>query len=301
MEEGKEMLLNASRVRLVIALLGLGMIAVPGAVSGADDPPGDAATAAVPSAQAPDSVSDDDTTISPAEPDYTLISLPTSLRLPRFGSAVRVTHRFAQPLAGDFGALAGNLFGLDSGAQIGLEYRFGIVRNGEIGLHRTSDRTIEFFGQYGIVRQKQRSLDISALVSVEGTNNFRDRYSPAFGAIVSRKFDERAALYVEPIWVHHTNLQPSSGAAVTDTFMVGLGSRVRVRPTVSVVAEVSPRVSGFRPGVNHASFAIEKRKGGHVFQLNVSDSYATTMGQIARGGPASKDWFLGFNISRKFF
>jgi len=25
------------------------------------------------------------------------------------------------------------------------------------------------------------------------------------------------------------------------------------------------------------------------------------MGQIARGGPASKDWFLGFNISRKFY
>jgi hypothetical protein len=55
----------------------------------------------------------------------TLISLPTSLQLPRFGSAVRVTHRFAQPLPGDFGALAGNLFGLDSGAQIGLEYRSG--------------------------------------------------------------------------------------------------------------------------------------------------------------------------------
>jgi hypothetical protein len=38
-----------------------------------------------------------------------------------------------------------------------------------------------------------------------------------------------------------------------------------------------------------------------VFQLNVSDSFATTTGQIARGGPTSKDWFLGFNISRKFF
>ena len=73
MEEGKEMRLNASRVRLVIALLGLGMIAVPGAASGADDPPGDGATPGAPSVQAPDSVSDDDTTISPAEPDYTLI------------------------------------------------------------------------------------------------------------------------------------------------------------------------------------------------------------------------------------
>src|SRR5260370_37407485 len=33
---------------------------------------------------------------------------------------------------------ASNFFSLDSGAQIGLEYRFGIVRNGEVGIHRTT-------------------------------------------------------------------------------------------------------------------------------------------------------------------
>ena len=54
----------ASRVRLVIALLGLGMIAVPGAVSAAHGPPGDAATEAVASAQAPNSDNDDDTAIN---------------------------------------------------------------------------------------------------------------------------------------------------------------------------------------------------------------------------------------------
>jgi hypothetical protein len=38
-----------------------------------------------------------------------------------------------------------------------------------------------------------------------------------------------------------------------------------------------------------------------MIQLNVSDSFATTMGQIARGGPANRNWFLGFNLSRKFY
>jgi len=89
--------------------------------------------------------------------------------------------------------------------------------------------------------------------------------------------------------------------APNDTLMVGLGGRLRIRPTVSIVTEFSPRVSGFRPGVNHGGVAIEKRAGGHVFQLNVSDSFATTMGQIARGGPVGTDWHLGFNISRKFY
>jgi hypothetical protein len=251
--------------------------------------------------QLPAASDSDDDAVQPVEPDFTLISLPSTLRLPHFGSAVRVTHRFALPLSGAFGDLASNLFGLDSGAQIGLEYRFGIVPNGQIGIHRTSDRTIELFGQYGLTRQTRQPLEIAALVSVEGTNNFRDVYSPAVAAIVSRKFADRAAVYVEPTFVHRANLQPSAGAEARDTFMVGLGSRVRVRPTVSVVAEWSPRVAGFRPGVNHASFGIEKRKGGHLFQLNVSDSFATTMGQIARGGPAGRDWFLGFNLSRKFF
>ena len=268
------------------------------------DPAMVAVTGGAASIEAPASAADDDMNLRLAEPDFTLIALPTALRLPRFGSAFRVTHRFTQPLNASVGDVAGNLFGLDSGAQIGLEYRFGIVKHGQVGIHRTSDKTIEFFSQYGIVRQTAtRPADLSVMVSVEGTNNFRDQYSPAVAAIVSRTFGERAAVYVEPTWVHHSNVQ--SGTAVTgtpnDTVMVGLGGRLRIRATVSIVAEFSPRVSGFRPGVNHGGLAIEKRAGGHMFQLNVSDSFATTMGQIAGGGPVGTNWHLGFNISRKFF
>ena len=106
--------------------------------------------------------------------------------------------------------------------------------------------------------------------------------------------------------MNNTNALPKQVADHNDTFMVGLGARVRVRPTVYVTVEASPRVSGYRPGVTHGGFAIEKRAGGHLFQLNFSDSFGTTMGQIARGGPEprpgeDKDWYMGFNISRKFF
>jgi hypothetical protein len=268
------------------------------------DPATVAVTTGVSSIDASASTVDEDMNLRPAEPDFTLIALPTALRVPRYKSAFRVTHRFTQPLNSSVGDVASNLFGLDSGAQIGLEYRFGIVKNGEIGIHRTSDKTIEFFSQYGIVRQtSSRPVDVSVLVSVEGTNNFRDQYSPALAAMVSRTFGERAALYVEPTLVHHANVQPDTAVAgaPTDTVMVGLGGRFRVRPTVSIVTEFSPRLSGFRPGINHGGVAIEKRLGGHMFQLNVSDSFATTMGQIARGGPVGTNWHLGFNISRKFF
>jgi hypothetical protein len=72
---------------------------------------------------------DPDLDLSVSQPDFTLAAIPTTLRLPRFKSSFRVTHRFGRSLgAGDFGDLAGDLFGLDSGAQIGLEYRFGVMR-----------------------------------------------------------------------------------------------------------------------------------------------------------------------------
>jgi hypothetical protein len=252
----------------------------------------------------------DDGALKLAEPDFTLIGLPTALRLPKFGSAFRVTHRFTRALgSGDFGDLAGDLFGLDSGAQIGLEYRFGIVPNSQIGLHRTSDRTTEFFAEYGVMRQGPgRPFDVVALATIEGPNNFKDAKSPALGAIVSRRVGDVAAFYVEPIWVNNSNPLPKEVVDHNDTFMIGVGARIRVRPTVYVVGEVSPRVAGYKQGVTHGGVAIEKRAGGHQFQLNFSDAFGTTMGQIARGGPAGPNpegsghnWYMGFNISRKFF
>jgi hypothetical protein len=276
---------------LLTALALAAVVSAPAAAQSADPP--------APPVTADDA--DPDASISPAEPDYTIISLPTSLRLPRHGSAFRVTHRFARPLDGGFGDLAADLFGLDSGAQIGLEYRFGVVRNGQIGFHRTSDKTIEFLGQYGVLRQSpRRPVDVTVLATIEGADNFQDRYTPSLMAIVSRRFGDRVAVYAEPAWVHLARRDPVSPEA-DDLLVVGIGGRVRIWKTVSTAAEFSPRGGAEPLGTSHGALAIEKQLGGHVFQLNVSTTQATTMGQIARGGAAERDWSLGFNISRKFF
>jgi hypothetical protein len=139
-------------------------------------------------------------------------------------------------------------------------------------------------------------------VSIDGTNNFRDSYTPAVGAIVSRTIGDYAAFYLHPLWVNNTNPLPSEVAGDDNSaLLVGIGGRVRVAPTVYVAGEIAPRASGYDPGVHQASIAIEKRAGGHLFQLNFSNNFGTTMGQIARGGSTNDDWYLGFNISRKFF
>ena len=260
-------------------------------------------TSAAQNAAAPAQAPADDPDKDPnrAQPDFTLIGLPTTLRVPRFSSAFRVTHRFLRPLgAGDFGDLVEDLFGIDSGAQIGLEYRFGLMRGLQVGIHRTSDKTIEFFTQYSLLQQRNTGFGLDVVASIDGTNNFRNSYTPAIGVAVSRELGSFGAVYVEPIWVNNSNPLPSELTDDNDTFIIGLGARLAIRPTVYLVGEFLPRV-GYDVGANHASFAIEKRAGGNVFQLNFSNGFGTTMGQLARGGTSSDDWYMGFNISRKFF
>lgn len=252
---------------------------------------------------APAQQDDPDRDVNLAQPDFNLAALPTTLRVPRFRSAFRVTHRFGRPLgSGDFGDLVGDLFGLDSGALIGLEYRFGLFRGAQVGIHRTSAKTIQFFGQYNIRNQRDGGpFGLDLYVSSEGTDNFRDSYSPAVGVLLSREFADRAAVYVEPFWVNNTNTLPEELAEDNDTVIIGLGTRVRIGGTTYLVLEGAPRVSGFDPGVDHVSFGIEKRAGGHNFQLNFSNGFGTTLANLARGGTNSDDWYIGFNISRKFF
>jgi hypothetical protein len=246
---------------------------------------------------------DPDLNIDAQQPDFTIVTLPTTLRLPRFRSAFRVTHRFNRPLgSGDLGSLASDFFGLDSSAQIGLEYRFSLMRGTQLGIYRTNDRTIEFFGQYNVMQESAtRPIGLGAIVSIDGTNNFRDSYTPALGAVVSRKVGPLGSVYVEPIWVNNASPLPAELVDHNDSFLLGLGTRLRISRTAYVVAEVVPRVAGYDPGVSHLTFGLEKLIGGHVFQLNFSNSVASTMGQIARGAASNDEWYMGFNISRKFW
>ena len=272
------------------------MVAIPLEAQDAGAPPQDdeAQETAEPAAMD----DEDEESVDPLEPDFTVVNLPTGLAVPRMKSAFRVTHRFARPLgSGDFGELVEDFFGLDNGAQIGLEYRFGVARGTQIGVYRTSERTIQFFGLYRVRGHRDEApLGVDVLAAVEGLDNFRDEYSPTLGAIVSYRFGSRAAVYAQPVWVGNTNQTPVGDDG---TLLLGLAGRVNVHGSVYLVLELAPRLAGHSPGDEHASFAIEKVVGGHVFQLNFSNGIGSTPGQLARGG--TDDWFIGFNISRKLW
>jgi hypothetical protein len=249
----------------------------------------------------PANASDPDARVDALQPDFNIAALPTTLRMPVHKWTFRTTHRFNRPLGqGDFGDLASDLFGFDSGARIGLELRYGLARGTQVGVHRTSDRTIQLFGQHNLLLERNgKPVGLDVIATFEGGNNLRERRKSALGAVVSRNIGRLAALYAEPLVVF--NSSSGFGQSSDHTVMLGLGGRVRIRPATYLVGEITPRLGGFTPGASQASFGLEGRAGGHLFQLNVSNGFGTTLGQIAEGAFNYDDWYIGFNIVRKFF
>jgi hypothetical protein len=239
--------------------------------------------------------------LRPLEPDFTLVNLPTTLPLPRFKSNFRLTHRFNGNLRlGNFGTQAGNLFGLDEGATVGFEYRFAVARHVELAAYRsTFNRTTEFYGKYDAFHQDARTpVGLSMILSVEGTNNFRAQHAPAIGASISRDVANHLSVYAVPMWVHNS----AAATGITrETVMVGLGGSLRVRPTLFLIGEITPRAGGYVSGDPEYGFGLSARVGGHVFDLTFTNTtQGTTFAQMARGG-FPKSLFLGFNLARKFF
>ncbi len=248
-----------------------------------------------------------------AQPDFALAALPTTGRVPAGQWAFRMTHRFARPIAGTcpdtgprpdgcggVGAFVENFFGFDSASQVGIELRYGVRPGTQLAVHRTNNRAIQLLGQHALLRADS-GLAVDVVTAFEGQNNFREQHTVTVGAVVARVFSARGAIYAQPLLLFNSNPLPDTMTNDNHTVMLGLGGRVRLGRTTYLVAEAAPRLAGFKPGVDHISLAVERRAGGHMFQLNVSNSFASTLRQLAHGGPNNGDWYIGFNLSRRFY
>lgn len=278
--------------------------------------PGAAQTAPPAQTPAPEPVSA--TAPLPAQIELNLINLPTTQSIGAHKGYFRLTHRFARDLRrGSVGQLAEDLFSLDNGAIIGLEYRFGITSNLQAGVHRSLlSKTIQTFGRWDALRQGDTfPVGLSVTGSLEGLNNLREKRQQAVAVTVSRTFGDRLALYATPAFVAGTHavdsiagheghiqdlgLSEDIHANHDDTWFTGLGARVRFAQTGYITGEYTPRLGGYDPNRAEWGVGIEKRTHGHTLQMNLTNSFGTTFGQLARGGSVH-DVYLGFNVTRRF-
>src|SRR5215213_3985451 len=145
----------------------------------------------------------------PADPqiELNLISLSTTQSIKRHHGYFRLNHRFARDLRlGDFSDLASDLFALDNGAVLGLEYRFGITSAIQAGIHRsTQNKALQLFSRWDAIRQGGTfPIGASVLVSTEGLDNMQEARQPAVALVLSRTWGQRLAIYASPTFVNGT-------------------------------------------------------------------------------------------------
>jgi hypothetical protein len=144
-------------------------------------------------------------------------------------------------------------------------------------------------------------LNASVRLSIQGENNFSRNFTENIEGIVSRSIGDRAQLYLVPtVSLGNRQLfQPSSffSSAIpnlpgVNTFSLGVGGALDIRPTVALVAEVIPTLAnGDALGIHRPAFgfAIQKKIWRHAFTFGFTTSPGTTVAQRA----GTRAQFLG--------
>ena len=210
----------------------------------------------------------------------------------------RVTHRFSEPINHSTGH---DLYGFDSGADIGLGIEYGFTQNLEAGFYRSSyvDDYVAHLKFRWIAQCDSFPFSISTRV---GGNDLSDSSvkkdkSGAFAQVIFQRRFGPVELVVAPSYETNT----TSFKRVTN---VPVGFVWQLTESVNLNGEVVPKNRDNRQGVTGWTVSIEKRVPGHTFAFTLGNCRATTLDMALAsdfpGGYKKDDIRVGFNITRRW-
>jgi hypothetical protein len=231
--------------------------------------------------------------------------------LPQHVLDVRISHRFGPLSSGIY-----NLFGLDN-ATMRLGFDYGITDNLMVGVgHSTYQKTYDAFFKIKLLRQSSGAVNMPVTVSFVGVvavntlkqfdsakTHFPDRISSVYELLIARKFSEKFALQIMPVFVKEDKI--SFDHTRQNVFAIGIGARQRISKRVNLNAEYYYQLPDAQsPGsYNVFSFGVDIGTGGHVFQLHFTNSAGLTEKSFITetiGRWDKSNIMFGFNISRVF-
>ncbi|MGA2984364.1 MAG: DUF5777 family beta-barrel protein [Terriglobia bacterium] len=261
---------------------------------------------------------------TPAD-DY-LFSMPTGRRLDRHGFYFNFTHRFPYTPAFSGTGSGETLFGLDDFSISSFGLRFGVTDKLSISAYRSPseiNRPIELGVAYHFLDEHEGNpLNATVRVSEDGQNDFAKNFTSNLEVILSRTVTRRAQFYLVPTLSLQNRMltsKPGSLASIPpnlpgfNTFVLGAGGALDIRPTVALVAEVFPTlVNGPELGIHRPAYAfgIQKRVLRHAFTLGFTNSPGTVVAQRAGtratflGDPSAdtpSGLFIGFDLMRQIY
>jgi hypothetical protein len=234
-----------------------------------------------------------------------LVNLPTTTTVGRGEFLFRVSHRFEPPVSAGWDAF----YGLDGPAHVLLSFGYGLrddlmVTVGRTGLYQEW----EVSADWAMIEQGDRSeLPFSAtlhagasLVSMDKPEgeDWSGRFRLSALLSLSYQFDDRLSFLLVPAFASNTNFwEPDSEG----TFALGMGARYTLFDEFSLIVEWAPSLAGYNNLYSSWGFGVEKKIGGHVFQVFVTNSIGLLATQYLPGGDlklGDGDFRVGFNIFR---
>ena len=208
------------------------------------------------------------------------------------------THRFNQPV----NEAGGNdLFGLDSGANIGIGVSWVPVARLSAEVYRASSGgDYEFAAKWAVLEPTaERPLGIAARAGANWMTKYEleDKFGGFGQLLVAYTFANRVTVAAAPTFASNTPL-------FENVFNVPLAVQVRLGRGYSAGGEYVFRNRDLDGSVGQWSFAVEKSLWRHRFLVWIGNSPATTVDQMVAGdyagGVTESNVRLGFNISRQF-
>ncbi|GAC1446435.1 MAG: hypothetical protein NVSMB56_05090 [Pyrinomonadaceae bacterium] len=273
--------------------------------------------------------------------DYRLINVPTPKRVPKHSLNLYFTHRFSESVR-PLRESGKDLLGLDSFAVSSLGLFYGVTDKLSISAYRSPlcqnglCRTIEIGANYHLLQEKHNSpLTMAAYASIEGEDNFSEHYTYNFQMQFARSITKYVNVFFAPAIHINSNGERRFNPRATDFFpsapvadqfklgrntgSFGFGVNARIRPTVSLLFEYTPRVGfklgrvepifddkfnivGFRDlSEAEIGFGIQKDVGRHAFSLTFSNTQTSTTSRYNSSNLvlAPRDFIIGFNLFRR--
>jgi len=250
--------------------------------------------------------------------DARLISLPTAKAIPKGALIGDFTHRFPY---GEYEVTdLGGLLGLDGYAIPSFGFSYGLTDRIHIGAYRSPHAVgspiLIYAGASLLDEQKKHPFTAMARVGLEGRGNFRRNFTTSLELTLARSITSKAQLYLVPtISLNNRAFGPSEvDLPGENTYALGVGGALRIRPTVALLAEANWRLNEagkFNSTAPAFGFGIEKVtiSKRHAFSLVFSNGAGTTIAQrsatrrsLVRSADESiQGLTIGFNISRRIF
>jgi len=232
-----------------------------------------------------------------------LIDVATPSTIGRRRLEALFTHRFNQPV--NQGGNAHNLWGLDSGADVGFGFTYGLLRRLDLSAYRSQfQEDYELAGKLQVLDQSARiplSAAVRAGADLLGRKGVADPHRPFVQLLLGRRLAAGWNVFVSPSWVRATPLLRNAWN-VPVGLTVPLPGKWLLEGEVIAANHALRDVAGASRLAWHAAFA--RQIGWHIFQIVLGDSRATTVDQIVggdfAGGFNTHDVRLGFNLVRYF-